>query len=312
LHWLARSKSSGTYFYKVKACADETSNYCSAYTAVKSITVDIPPPIPATPVLTVPSTSVTGNYTVQWSRPANAARYVLLGESAGVLYSGGLHWLARSKDPGVYGYKVKACADSSSTYCSGYSGIKSITVLCTSDVWTPDNGLTGPQTQATCYEPNTIRYYETNECGISRYDELPCTGCNPNEWSCAATGGSLASCAATCPTGSTFATINACGGAGTANCTGASVPPGMCGPYNTNSFISHDDYFVGAGPGNSGEPGIDNIANHCALGNRNFTRNGTTSCGRSFCHYKKYWVCTTTSNSPECGITIRGGTGYAP
>ena len=304
-------RPNGSYTYSARSC--NADNSCSSWSSGATTVVTVAPTIPSTPLLTVPGSSSTGNYTVQWSRPANATRYVLQGESAGVLYSGGLHWLARSKDPGVYGYKVKACADNSSTYCSGYSGIKSITVLCTSDVWTPDNGLTGPQTQATCYEPDTIMYYETNECGISRQTELPCTGCNPNEWSCAATGGSLASCAATCPSGSTFATVNACGQTGTAACTGPPLSlPGQCGPYNNRAFVSYNSYFIGSGPGNTGEPGRDHNENHCEAGNKVFTRNGPSSCGRNFCQYKTYWVCSGWPDSSECGVNIRSGGRYGP
>lgn len=87
--------------------------------------------VPATPVLTVPGTSSTGNYTVSWTTVAGANGYALQ-ESVGAsgpwadVYTGAGSSLAISgKTNGVYRYQVRACLNQG---CSNWSGVSQITV----------------------------------------------------------------------------------------------------------------------------------------------------------------------------------------
>ncbi|WP_281557347.1 cadherin-like domain-containing protein [Thalassomonas sp. RHCl1] len=46
---ISRSKANGTYYYKVKACANQWSTSCGAYSAKLKVVVDIPPPANSSP-----------------------------------------------------------------------------------------------------------------------------------------------------------------------------------------------------------------------------------------------------------------------
>ncbi len=118
----SRSKSNGTYYYKVRAC---NSSGCSAYSGKRGTTVNIPPPVPSVPSLSVPSSGNDGSYSISWGSSSGASRYELQGELSGVLYSGSGRSISRYKPNGTYYYKVKAC---NSSGCSAFSGKKGIVV----------------------------------------------------------------------------------------------------------------------------------------------------------------------------------------
>ena len=105
--------------------------------------------VPATPTLSAPATSASGNYTVLWSTVAAATSYVLEESTNGgawtPLYNGaGTSTSVSGRSLGSsYGYRVKAC---NAQGCSAYSAISTVQVMA------PPSGvptLTAPATNTT-------------------------------------------------------------------------------------------------------------------------------------------------------------------
>lgn len=119
-------KGSGSYSYRVRAC---NVGGCTSYSAVKATSVLLPPG--AAPSLNAPATSSSGSYTISWSAVNNATNYRLeerkSGGSWAEIYNGTATSAALSgRSNGSYEYRARGC---NSSGCSGYSALKSTTVL---------------------------------------------------------------------------------------------------------------------------------------------------------------------------------------
>ena len=120
-------KTDGSYSYRVRACAGAGTGNCSGYSTIKSITVTIPPPVPATPVLTGHKTVDNSErpplieYFVNWTATSGATYYDLQQERNSVttiIYSG--PGLAFSDVGGLTRtFWIRAC---NTTGCSAWSG----------------------------------------------------------------------------------------------------------------------------------------------------------------------------------------------
>jgi len=117
-------RTTGTYSYRARAC---NTTGCGSYSATASIQVTLPP---ATPSLSVPSSSSTGSYTVSWSSVAHATSYRLEESVDGggwteVQNSASTSMAFSGRGSGTYGYRVRAC---NAAGCSAYSAAQSIVV----------------------------------------------------------------------------------------------------------------------------------------------------------------------------------------
>jgi len=124
--WSASGEGSGSYGYAVQAC---NAVGCGPWSATGTVVVTLPPP-PATPSLSVPATSSTGNYAVSWGAVSGAASYSLRkqvngGSWAVVQTSAATSWSASGQGSGSYGYEIQAC---NAGGCSAWSAPRTITV----------------------------------------------------------------------------------------------------------------------------------------------------------------------------------------
>ena len=117
-------KATDSYSYRGRAC---NASGCSAYSAVKTITVTLPPK--AAPTLTAPASTTTGSFTVSWTTVTDAVTFTLEqqfnGGSWSSIYSNtGTSYAATNRLAGTWGYRVKAC---NTVGCGPYSAVKSVT-----------------------------------------------------------------------------------------------------------------------------------------------------------------------------------------
>jgi YD repeat-containing protein len=122
--WAASGKSNGSYGYQVQAC---NSSGCSAWSVAASVTVLLPPPVPAS--LAVPATS-SGSVGVSWSASSTATSYTLqhrLGSGGwSTAYSGsGTSTTVAEGTTGSYTYQVQACNGGG---CSSWRASSAVTV----------------------------------------------------------------------------------------------------------------------------------------------------------------------------------------
>ncbi|HVI26067.1 MAG TPA: RHS repeat protein [Xanthomonadaceae bacterium] len=120
------------------------------------------PPV-GMPQLSVPASSTTGAYTVQWTAATNAERYEVQeqadGGSFAGIYSGTGLSVARSNPDGTYGYRVRACTTAG---CGNWSA--TATVLVTRaptegpGITAPASGLNGSYTISWTAVPLADRY----------------------------------------------------------------------------------------------------------------------------------------------------------
>ncbi|MGS1119547.1 hypothetical protein [Rhodanobacter sp. UC4436_H3] len=125
-NWSTSGKGSGSYGYAVQAC---NAVGCGPWSATGTVVVTLPPQ-PATPSLSVPATSSTGNYAVSWGAVSGAASYSLRkqvngGSWAVVQNSAATSWSASGQGSGSYGYEVQAC---NAGGCSAWSAPRTTTV----------------------------------------------------------------------------------------------------------------------------------------------------------------------------------------
>ncbi len=122
--------ASGDYNYRVQACND---GGCGSFSPVATIAVTLgtafPPPATA-PVLNLPATSSSGNYSVTWSAVTGATGYTLqaLGASGrwvglGHVFSNAL--AVSGKPSGTYQYRARGC---NAFGCGPWSDVGTITV----------------------------------------------------------------------------------------------------------------------------------------------------------------------------------------
>ena len=105
-----KGKTAGIYMYRVQACAG--SDNCGDWSATG--TTKVPP---AAPMLTVPSTDADGGYDATWTSPPGATSYELREKVGSGMWSGSESLTATRKTyagkaPGIYMYRVRACAGS--------------------------------------------------------------------------------------------------------------------------------------------------------------------------------------------------------
>lgn len=118
-------RADGSYAYRVRGC---NSSGCGPHSLTGSITVQRPV---GTPVLSAPSNSANGSYTVSWTPAANAATYHLREQrnQEPATDFAGVADLSRAfsgKPGGAYFYAVRAC--SASGACGDWSNGVTVTV----------------------------------------------------------------------------------------------------------------------------------------------------------------------------------------
>ncbi|GLX78741.1 hypothetical protein tinsulaeT_20810 [Thalassotalea insulae] len=188
---VVRTKPNGIYYYRIRAC---NSSGCSAYSAKKGITVNIPP-IPSVPSLNVPSSDSDGTYSVSWGAVSGATSYELVGELSGTLYKGSGRTVVRTKPNGTYYYKVRAC---NSSGCSAYSAKKGITVNIPkpelSVYWTPNEISEGASATFYWSATNATKCYNSygEERATSGSSSILFTSAQTKvaSWTCDGPGGS--------------------------------------------------------------------------------------------------------------------------
>lgn len=144
--WGTTGRASGNYGYRVQAC---NVGGCGPWSSVGIVTVALPPG--SAPVLSVPSNSSTGSYTVSWTGVTSASTYTLQeqvngGGWATVQSIAATSWATSGKASGNYGYKVQAC---NANGCGPWSGVGTIAVLLPPS---PPTGVAAPSyVQGTVY-----------------------------------------------------------------------------------------------------------------------------------------------------------------
>lgn len=182
----SRTKSAGTYYYKVSAC---NSSGCSGYSSTTSgTTVVRPTPPPSVPgCINAPSSAYSGqSYTVSWcSANGNISHYELVGEQSSTIFSGMSLSTVRNKSPGIYHYKVRACgAGGCSNYTATTSGtqvsnlpVPGAPVTPTASPYVPVNTVYsvswstpgGSVTRYELYENNILMYSGSNTSASFNY-----------------------------------------------------------------------------------------------------------------------------------------------
>ena len=191
--------AAGTYEYRARAC---NVAGCAGYSAAVATQV-IPPPA-GVPTLTVPASSTTGGYVVNWTAVATATAYQLDERVNGGGWTLIHHAAATSKTvlgkpAGTYEYRVRACNDAG---CGGDSAVKAI-VLSTPPMpmnlnaaqmshscetaWAESAGTTSYQLQnagGTIYQgPNTWFSQTSPRTCLAPYMVRACNGMGCSAWS---------------------------------------------------------------------------------------------------------------------------------
>ena len=117
-------KATGSYRYRGRAC---NASGCSAYSAIKTITVSLAPK--TAPTLSAPSSTTTGSFNVSWGTVTDGATYRLeerfnSGNWSLAYNSTGTSLARSNRVPGSWGYRVRAC---NPVGCGPYSGTKTVT-----------------------------------------------------------------------------------------------------------------------------------------------------------------------------------------
>lgn len=118
--------ATGSYAYRAQAC---NSSGCSGYTTSGAVVVTIPPSTAS--IVSVPSTSSTGSYTVSWGGVAGATSYTLQEQVNGGAWSAAYSGSATSKgfsgktNGAHYGYRVEGC---NAGGCGPWSGTGTVAI----------------------------------------------------------------------------------------------------------------------------------------------------------------------------------------
>lgn len=119
-------RPNGSYKYQVRAC---NASGCSAWRASSTLTVLLPPPVPAS--LSVPTaTNTNGVIELAWSASATATEYTLQEQKNGGAWESGTlaatSYTHADRTNGNYIYRVRACNTSG---CSDWRTSSTVTVL---------------------------------------------------------------------------------------------------------------------------------------------------------------------------------------
>lgn len=168
-------KTTGTYYYRVRAC---NGFACSGYApGNNNVVVTTPPPVPGS--LSVPATS-TGSYTVSWGSVTGPVTAYELYESTSSIFSsqtlaftGTGTSTSLSKGDGTYYYRVRAC---NAGGCSGYftgstnSVVVRLTPAIPASITVPATSGTGSYTISWGASPSgTVTAYELWEATNSGF-----------------------------------------------------------------------------------------------------------------------------------------------
>lgn len=123
--WSTSGRGNGTYSYRAQAC---NAGGCGPWSSTGATTVTYPPA--AAPSLSVPGSSSTGSYTVNWSAVAGAISYTLqeqvnAGTWGTVQNSSAISDAISGRGNGSYGYRVQGC---NAGGCGPWSGVGTIIV----------------------------------------------------------------------------------------------------------------------------------------------------------------------------------------
>lgn len=124
--WGTTGRAAGSYGYQVRAC---NVGGCGPWSSVGVVTVALPPG--SAPVLSVPTNSTTGNYTVSWAKISEASTYTLQELASGggwvtVQSTVTISWAGKGRASGNYSYRVQGC---NANGCGPWSSVKGIIVL---------------------------------------------------------------------------------------------------------------------------------------------------------------------------------------
>jgi hypothetical protein len=122
-------KPSGSYDYRVRACASTDVASCGGYSNLATVSVGS---LPA-PVLSAPATSSTGSYTVSWNSVSGASFYRLEQQIGGGSWVEVQGATATSRQfsgmaNGSYGYRARSCASSNAGDCGSFSAVVTVSV----------------------------------------------------------------------------------------------------------------------------------------------------------------------------------------
>ena len=167
-------KASGTYYYRVRACA---STLCGGYaTGSNPVVVAIPPSVPSS--ITVPATSSTGTYTVSWGASTGTVTAYELWEATNSGFTGETRVYnstgtstSLTRGGGTYYYQVRACNGAS---CSAFTAgtpniVVSVPPVAPSTITVPATNNTGAFTVTWSAVSGTVTAYELWEATNSSF-----------------------------------------------------------------------------------------------------------------------------------------------
>jgi len=148
--WTATGKAAGTYYYRVRA-TNTTGN--STWTVGSNgCVVQVPPAAPSS--ITVPATSITGNYPITWSSVQGATGYDLQEDTVNTftnptqVYSGAnTSFGVTGKTTGTFYYRVRATNTwGNSGWTAGTNGCQMVPPAAPASITVPVSSVTGSYT----------------------------------------------------------------------------------------------------------------------------------------------------------------------
>ncbi|KAA0071687.1 RHS repeat protein [Rhodanobacter sp. T12-5] len=235
--WAATGEVDGSYGYKVRAC---NVTGCGPWSAISTTTVLLPPA--NAPVLSAPSSNITGSYTVSWTAVSHASNYVLQQQTNGgswatIQTSAATSWIASGKTNGSYGYRSQAC---NAGGCGPWSNT-SVTTVALPPSSAPSLSVPGSST--------TGRYTAswTAVSSASSYTLQQQT--NGGAWTVAQTGATRSWAASSKPSGSYGYKVQACNASGCGPWSGVgtvvvALPPVEPSSVTAPSYVHGVQYYV--------------------------------------------------------------------
>lgn len=166
-------KTDGTYYYRVRACGIE----CSGYRAgANGATVTLPPGAPAS--ISVPATSSTGSYTINWGASTGVVTSYELYQSTSSdfsnqvrIYNGTATSSSVSgRGDGSYYYRVRACNSSCGSYTAATNAMSVLLPPGTpGSISVPTGSVSGSYTVSWGGATGTVTAYELYEATNSSF-----------------------------------------------------------------------------------------------------------------------------------------------